>query len=202
MIYETAFVLKPSCTDDSASKIKDAISSLVSEHKGEILVNDDWGLRTFAQPTSKGETKGKFYYVMFSADGTFNAEIDRKMKLSEDVLKWMTVSLGPEAKKDQIVKSYKNPNHEVTDKDRIKSEKEKKISSKTRSCWFSANKTQPDWKDPSTYKWLVNEFGKISPGRATGLRPRYQRMATTAIKRARTMGMISYQSNKVSYKVQ
>ncbi len=202
MIYETAFVLKPSCTDDVAGKMKEFISKLITDNKGEVLVNDDWGLRNFAQATSKGETKGKFYYLMFSGDGTFNTEIDRKMKLSEDVLKWITVSLGPESKKDSIIKTYQNPNNEVTDKDRIKSEKEKKISSKTRSCWFSANKTQPDWKDPSSYKWLVNEFGKITPGRATGLRPRYQTMATTAIKRARTMGMISYQSNKVSTRVQ
>jgi ribosomal protein S18 len=70
--------------------------------------------------------------------------------------------------------------------------------SKRKSCYFSAKKTQPDWKDPSTYSWLVNEFGKISPARVTGLRPKYQRMATSAIKRGRCMGLISYMSNNVA----
>ena len=73
-----------------------------------------------------------------------------------------------------------------------------KMFSKRKSCWFSEKKTTPDWKDPSSYAWLVNEFGKISPARVTGLRPKYQRMATSAIKRGRCMGLISYMSNHVA----
>lgn len=199
MIYETAYVLKNATSTDEAAKIKDQVISIINNAKGEVLVNDDWGLRTFAQPSSKGETSGHYFYIMYQADGTINTEIERRLKLSESVLKWLVVKLGIDSKKETIMKGYKNPNHK--NEDEMAKDKDKKMSSKRRSCWFSANKTSPDWKNPATYKWLVNEFGKISPARVTSLRPRYQRQATVAIKRARNMGFISHLSNQVSERV-
>lgn len=74
-------------------------------------------------------------------------------------------------------------------------DKDRKMFSKKRSDWFLAKKTSPDWKDPSTYAWLVNEFGKISPARVTGLTPKNHRLAVACIKRGRAMGLISYLSN-------
>jgi len=74
-------------------------------------------------------------------------------------------------------------------------DKDRKMFAKKRSDWFLAKKTSPDWKDPSTYAWLVNEFGKISPARVTGLTPKNHRLAVAAIKRGRAMGLISYLSN-------
>ena len=124
------------------------------------------------------------------------------MKLSEETLKWIVVKLGADKNKENIIKNHRNPNNEVVEKDAGKSEKDKRNAAKSRSCYFSATKTRPDWKDPMSYKWLVNEFGKINPGRVTGLRPRYQKLATTVIKQARTMGFISHLSNRVSEKVQ
>ncbi|MCB9091910.1 MAG: 30S ribosomal protein S6 [Halobacteriovoraceae bacterium] len=200
MIYETAFVLKPTITEEDAKKVRELVTSSIEESKGEVLINDSWGVMNFAQPTAKGESKGQYFYVMFKSDGHINNEIERRLKINENVLKWLVVKLGTDKHEDEIKKSYQNPNHENADENRIKLEKERKILSKRRSCWFSATKTQPDWKNPRTYSWLVNEFGKISPGRVTGLRPRYQRMATTAIKRGRMMGFISYVTGDVSYR--
>lgn len=77
-------------------------------------------------------------------------------------------------------------------------DKDRKMFAKKRSDWFLAKKTSPDWKDPSTYAWLVNEFGKISPARVTGLTPKNHRLAVAAIKRGRQMGLISYLSNHVA----
>lgn len=77
-------------------------------------------------------------------------------------------------------------------------DKDRKMFSKKRSCWFCAKKTEPDWKNTSTYTWLVNEFGKISPGRITGLCARHQRSSNTAIKQGRNIGLLSYLSNRVA----
>lgn len=76
-------------------------------------------------------------------------------------------------------------------------EKDRKMFSKRKNCWFCGKKSNPDWKRPDTYSWLVNEFGKISPARVSGLCAAHQRGAKTAIKRGRNMSFISYVSNKV-----
>ena len=67
-----------------------------------------------------------------------------------------------------------------------------------KSCWFTANKTAPDWKDPMSYAWLVSEFGKISPARVTGISRKMQRLATVNIKRARGIGLLSYMSGRTA----
>lgn len=198
MIYELAYVIKPNSTDETIAKIKGSVTSALKELGAELLVEDDWGIRTFAQPTEKGETRGRFIYVMYQAENSeLNKEVQRKLKIDEDVLRSMFVKLGNEADKEKLVKNYKNPMNQPRDESGIDPQKEKKIFLKKKSCYFSAKKTAPDWKDPSSYAWLVNEFGKITPARVSGLRPKFQRMATVAIKRGRCMGMISYMSNEV-----
>lgn len=76
-------------------------------------------------------------------------------------------------------------------------EKEKKLFIRRKTCWFCAKRTTPDWKDTQSYLWLVNEFGKISPSRITGLCSKHQRVATNSIKRARCIGFISRLTNQV-----
>ena len=197
MIYETLFVLRTEASEDSVKKMQDIVKETISNFEGEVLLEDNWGVKTFAQPTNAGVEKGNYFYVMFKANNKCNNELERRFKISEDTLKYTVVNLGEESEQEAIVKAYKNPAHN-TSENSIDTEKEKKMFSKRKSCYFSAKKTAPDWKDPSTYSWLVNEFGKISPARVTGLRPRYQRAATTAIKRGRCMGLISYMSNNVA----
>ena len=198
MIYETAVVLRTDVTEDARKKVLDQVTSTITEMGGEIVMEDTWGTKTFAQPTKAGVASGHYTYFMFKApNGEINTELERKFKISEEVLKFIFVKLGVEAELEEIKKNYKNPSS--TSEAGRDLDKDRKAFSKRKSCWFSAKKTEPDWKDPNSYAWLVNEFGKISPARVTGLRPKYQRMATSAIKRGRCMGLISYMSNRTAY---
>ncbi len=197
MIYESSYVLRTEVTEEAAKKIAEIVKETIASFNGEVLLEDNWGVKTFAQPTSNGVTKGTYIYVMYKADTNVNTELERRFRISEDVLKFVFINLGVDSDQEAVVKAYKNPNHN-SGENNFDAEKEKKMFSKRKSCYFSAKKTTPDWKDPSTYSWLVNEFGKISPARVTGLRPKYQRMATAAIKRGRCMGLISYMSNRTA----
>jgi ribosomal protein S18 len=75
-------------------------------------------------------------------------------------------------------------------------EKIVKDSQKVNTAFFKSNNIIADWKDPKTYSWLVNEFGKISAARVSGVSRKHQRYVTTAIKRARTLGIISHISSR------
>lgn len=198
MIYETAVVVRTDVDEKKLDDVKKFVTDSLKDVNGEVLVSDDWGVKTFAQPTSSGATQGHYLYFMYQADGSVNQEIERRYKISEDVLKFIFVKLGKDKEKEAILKAYKNPGEAKKEDKQIDTEKEKKLFQKRKTCWFSAKKTEPDWKDPKSYAWLVNEFGKISPARVTGLRPKFQRMATSAIKRGRCMGLISYMSNQVA----
>jgi len=203
MIYETAFVVRPDASEEVVASIKNALTQTFSEFGAEVLVNDSWGVKTFAQPTESGLKKGAYHYFMYKGAGNLNAEIERKFRINEHLVRHMIIKLGDDKQQDAIVKNYKNPNHtQAADVDSEEGfggeDKDKKMHSKRKSCWFSAMKTSPDWKDPKSYSWLVNEFGKISPARITGLTPTFQRRANEAIKRGRNMLLISYQSNETA----
>lgn len=203
MIYETAFVVRPDASEEIVNSIKNSISDVLKEYGAETLVNDSWGVKTFAQSTESGLKKGAYHYFMYKGNGALNKELERRFNINENLVRFIIVKLGEDKDQAEIVKNYKNPNHsqaanaQASDED-YSDDKDKKMHSKRKSCWFSAKKTSPDWKDPKSYSWLVNEFGKISPARITGLTPRYQREANDAIKRGRNMLLISYQSNDIA----
>ncbi len=206
MIYELALVAKPETDEAKLDSLKKIVHDVVAQFEGEVIVEDDWGKKAFAQPTSEGVTHAQFLYFIFKANNENNVELNRRFGISEDVIKSSIFKLGEDNTADAIVKAYKTPFSKkypgsVTDVEGENSgdmEKNRKRFARRKSCWFTANKIKADWKDPATYSWLVNEFGKISPGRISGITRKHQKIATTSIKRARQLGIASYLSNRVT----
>lgn len=205
MIYELSLVTKAKLSAEEITVVNEMVRSVVKEYNGETFVEDDWGVKTFAQPTAKGVTSGHYMYFIFQADAANNVELNRRFKIDESILKSIIIKLSDDDNEaGNIVKEYKSPFSKkyagsVTDKEEIKeSEKERRMFSKRRTCWFTINKIKADWKDPSTFSWLVNEFGKISPARVSGIARRHQRLTNLAIKRARQIGLASYVSNRLA----
>lgn len=201
MIYEVAIIVRPEVNDEQLKTIRNIVHENIESVKGTVLINDDWGTMHFGQDMGRGIKRGRYLYCMYKSNGTINAEINRKLSIDENVIRFLIVNLGTERDEAAIVKSYANPlnqNSDVAGDEEM--EKDRRMSSKRRSCWFSANKTTPDWKNPRSYSWLVNEFGKISPARVSGLRPHYQRLSNHAIKRGRFMGLVSHLSGNTAYR--
>jgi len=60
-------------------------------------------------------------------------------------------------------------------------------------CYFTVNKIDYiDYKDVDLLKKFISERGKILPRRVTGTSAKYQRQLTTAIKRARQVGLLPF----------
>ena len=60
-------------------------------------------------------------------------------------------------------------------------------------CYFTKNKIEYiDYKDVELLKRFISPNGKITPRRVTGTSAKYQRMLSTAIKRARQMALLPY----------
>ena len=205
MVYEMLVVAKSSCNEKSLQDIAKSIQEVIGDYKGKVLIEDEWGLMNFAQTSTKGEKQGHFFYFLFEAEGEANKELTRRFNINENVLKNMIVKAGDERTKDSLVKNYKTPfskqyHGSITDAEDSETGRQgvRRKFTKRKSCWFIAKGIKADWKDPFTYNWLVNEFGKISPARVTGVSRKHQRFAMLAIKRARQMGVLAYLSNSVA----
>ena len=69
----------------------------------------------------------------------------------------------------------------------------KQRPSRKKVCYFTKNNIKYiDYKDTELLKRFISANGKIIPRRVTGTSAKYQRMLSTAIKRARQMALLPY----------
>ncbi len=210
MIYELALVAKAELPENELEALSEMVKDVLKEGSGELFIEDDWGKLNLGQPTSKGVRRGFFKYFIFKLDPQTNKELNRRILINEGILKSLLVKLGESKEQDQIIKAYKtpyskkykgsatSPSNSEEGQGGADLEKDKKRFARRKSCWFTAKMIKADWKDPTTYSWLINEFGKISPARVTGVSRRHQRLVNRAIKRARQVGMVSHLSNRLA----
>lgn len=207
MIYELSLVTKAELSEDDVAKVKSMVQAVIKEHDGEVYIEDDWGTLSFAQATSVGVEQGRFLYFLYKANNLNNVELARRFRINDGVLKHIVISVvEDENKVGEFVKKIKMPYSKKyvgsvtdTDDEDADSAKDRRRFSRRKSCWFTARKIKADWKDPQTYSWLVNEFGKISPARVSGISRKHHRIATRAIKQARNIGILSHLSDRKAY---
>ncbi len=217
MIYELAIVAKTGLAETELKKITSVVEEVLPKLGGELMLADEWGRVVLAQAIAGGQSEGHFFFYLYKGTGDINNEIVRRLKINENVLRHMLVQAGEETEAGNIIKNYKTPfskkyagsladsgeeEEDFGDVDLEGGEGRggKKKFSRNRSCWFESKNIFPTWKDPGTYTWLLNEFGKISPQRVSGISRKYQRFIDTEVKRARNVGIVSYISNKIAYK--
>ena len=109
MIYETAILLRPDHKEGAIDQVKTTLSSVLSENDGEIMLEDNWGVKNFAWPLKKGVTRGHYLYFVFKSGPNANKEIERRFNINEDVIRTLIVKMGPEKKAAPLLKEYTNP---------------------------------------------------------------------------------------------
>ena len=88
--YETLVIVKPTLTEEETAKQIDAVKEQVAELGGEVAAVKDMGLRRLAYEINKNP-RGYYAVVYHKSPGSAIAEIERKLRYNEDVLKFFTV---------------------------------------------------------------------------------------------------------------
>ena len=89
-LYETVFIARQDIPAQEADALAEKYSSIVSEHGGSVARREYWGLRTLAYRIKKNR---KGHYTMFHLDAPSAAvsEMERNMRLDEDILRYLTI---------------------------------------------------------------------------------------------------------------
>lgn len=87
--YETMLVFSVASGDESVTALVEKFKALI-EANGTIESIDEWGKRKLAYPINY-ETEGYYMLVNFSCEPDFPAELDRVVKITEGVLRSLTV---------------------------------------------------------------------------------------------------------------
>ena len=90
--YESVFIARPDITNVQVEAISDSFKAIVAEHGGSATGDEYWGLRSLAYRIKKNR---KGHYVMLNLDAPASAisELERNMRLNEDVIRFMTIKV-------------------------------------------------------------------------------------------------------------
>ncbi len=90
--YETLLLFSPDLTSEERQEILDDLSRVISEYKGQVLTVDDWGLKNLAYEVKKHH-RGYYLRLEYAAPGNTVQELERRIRIAEGVLKFLTVKL-------------------------------------------------------------------------------------------------------------
>jgi small subunit ribosomal protein S6 len=98
-IYEELFVLRPDVTEEDVDGIVDSLRTVVTTTGGTLDKVEKWGVRKLAYRVEK---RNEGYYVLLlfsSADPNLPREIERRLRVNDAVMKFITVRIDEKMKK-------------------------------------------------------------------------------------------------------
>ena len=88
--YETMYILRPDIAEDEVTNHIDKYNKLLKEFGGTILDSQMRGKRRLAYQIAK-HREGIYVQLSHQGDGQHIFKIEKAMRLSEDVIRYMTV---------------------------------------------------------------------------------------------------------------
>jgi len=90
--YETIYILRPDVDNAAAEKIVDRAKDVIARLDGTLTKLDNWGKRKLAYPIQKSN-RGIFVYLKYVGYGDLVAELERNLRLLDQVVRFQTVLL-------------------------------------------------------------------------------------------------------------
>ena len=88
--YELAVVISAKVEDEERAATLEKVKALVTRFGGNITEVDEWGKRRLAYEIQKMR-EGFYYFVRFEAEGTAPAEIESRIRIMDNVIRYLCV---------------------------------------------------------------------------------------------------------------
>lgn len=88
--YESLYIIHPEVVGDELTAMVEKFQGVLTAQGAEIYNLDNWGVRKLAYPIKKVE-RGCYVQTLFTAEPQVIAELERRMRLDEKVLRFLTV---------------------------------------------------------------------------------------------------------------
>ncbi len=88
--YETIYLMRPNVTKDAAARVAKRIEDVVERLGGKLTQVETWGRRQLSY-TIKSFRRAVYVYVKYVAGPDMVAELERNLRMIDDVIKFQTV---------------------------------------------------------------------------------------------------------------
>ena len=113
-LYDIVVLVTPDVSEEEAAKIAADYKKILIDGGAEIVKDEPWGRRRLAFPILR-KKEAYYYYVQASSEPPAVAELERRLKLSDQILRHLAVRADEELKRAaksaerQRIKAAKRP---------------------------------------------------------------------------------------------
>lgn len=96
-LYEELFIVKPDATDEVVDPLIESLTQLIVKDGGNMQTSEKWGTRKLAYQVGR-YLEGYYILLKFEASGVTIKELERRLRVNDLVIKYLTVRLDEEMK--------------------------------------------------------------------------------------------------------
>ena len=97
-IYEELFIVRPDLPEEEIDQLIEQLTTMISSNGGNVDKSEKWGVRKLAYRVEK-RNEGFYILLQFTAKPETVKEIERRLRVSDDVMKFITVRIDEKMKK-------------------------------------------------------------------------------------------------------
>jgi len=114
-LYESVFIIRQDVSSADLDKITDGFVEIIKANGGELAKQEYWGIRNLAYEINNNR-KGHYVLLGLNASPAAIAEMERKMKYSIDVIRFLTQRVTEISQEPSpILRSHASDVEEVVD---------------------------------------------------------------------------------------
>ncbi len=87
--YETVFITTPVLSEAQMKEAVEKFKNLIVSNGGEIVHEENWGLKKLAYPIQKKST-GFYYLIEFAAESPFIQTLETEYRRDERIIRFLT----------------------------------------------------------------------------------------------------------------
>ena len=91
-LYETVIIIRQETSTQQVEALADTFEDIVKQSGGSVKKRENWGLRSLAYKIKKNK-KGHYILLNIEAPPTAIHEMERVMRLNEDILRYLTLRI-------------------------------------------------------------------------------------------------------------
>src|SRR6202047_4247657 len=112
-IYELMFIVRPDMTDEDLDKLLSTLSGVVPTSGGSVQKVDKMGKRRLAY-TVRRFHEGIYVLMVVEGGGAVIHELERRLRVTEPVIKFLTVRIDEEQKRLDKIKQLRDSRKKVS----------------------------------------------------------------------------------------
>ena len=105
--YEVMFILRPDIEAEEAEKLIAGFEATIEKGNGRLISNEKLGNRRLAYTVRKFND-GNYNLLTLEGDGALVAELERRLRVTEPVIKFITVRMDEEEKRIEKVRKIRS----------------------------------------------------------------------------------------------